>query len=162
MQLMLAVLAGVLCGAAGMRRAAGMRGDAARLKRWDAVLARLLLLLRESAYALPDALDMAADGAGEPDAALHALACSLRQSPRISMLAQVQALHLLEPERPALERMAEHLSRGSLSVRCLAVEQAMDELRPLGTAAQEAAARDGKMWTSLGWTVGTCVTMMLL
>lgn len=162
MQLMLAVMAGVLCGAAGMRHAASMRRDAARLKRWEAILERLLLLLREGAYALPDVLDMAADGAGEPDDALHALACGLRQSPRVSMLAQMQAQHLPEPERPVLERMAGQIGRGSLTARCLAVEQAMDELRPLGIAAQEASARDGRMWTSLGWTVGACVTMLLL
>lgn len=161
-RLLPALLAGLLCGVAGMRHAGALRAQAARLHRWDALLQRLQLLLQESAYALPDALAMAADGTGLPDQALQTVARGLRTAPREPLSAQVRALALPVPERDVLERMAERLSHGSLEARCLAVEQARAELAPLCEEAGQTVRRDARMWASLGWTVGACVTILLL
>lgn len=48
-----AVLAGVTVGVAGMRQGRRMKAEAARLARWEAVLASLHLLLREGSLTLP-------------------------------------------------------------------------------------------------------------
>lgn len=155
-------MAGTLCGVAGVRHAVELKRQAARLHRWETLLCRLLLLLRESTYALPDAFALAADEDKFPDQVLQTLSDGLRQTPRIPLAAQLAEQELPSPERDVLQRMAERISHGSLEVRCLAVEQATEEIALFYQDADRIAGKDARMWASLGWTMGICITILLL
>lgn len=158
----MAVLAGLLAGVAGMRRAHGLRQAAARLRRWDALLAHLALLLNEAAFTLPEALRQAADQPEEPDGWLRALADHMA----MDRLAEPEALlvrhPLPEPERGVLTRYLPRLTHGSLAARVQATEQAREEIALLARKADEVAAKDAKMWSQLGWIAGACLTILLL
>ncbi len=154
-----ALAAGVTAGVMGMRESARIRREASDLARWEAILRHLALLLRESAYALPEAMEQAAEGRGAPDMFLREAAKALREQP----------LAPLEAHRPwpgegqaALSRWMARLGHGSLESRCQATEDAAEEIRLLCQAAREKAGKDAKMWTSLGWCAGTCLFLMLI
>ena len=158
----LAIMAGLLCALAGLRRASGLREEAVRLNRWVALLRHLSLLLQEGTMSIPEALSAAADGTKQPDQLLQSLARDVLDSP-IQPLTKAYAMHSGPcPEQSALQRMFAGLGHGSKASRSLAVDQAAAEIRLLAEQAEAIAARDAKMWQTLGLIGGACLTLMLL
>ena len=158
----LAVMAGLLCAAAGLRRAGALKGSAARLCRWAQVLEHLALILSEGASTLPEAFEQAATGPFAPDELLRALAADLRRQPLTPLPALYAAHAQPGPEQDALARLMNRLGRGSLEMRCQAISQAAEELALLAKQSRENADRDATMWRNLGFIGGACLTLMLL
>ena len=69
----LAVFAGLLCGLIGQRQARRLREEGANLRRWEQLLRRLALLLREGTLSLPEALRQSAGEDSAPDQLLRRL-----------------------------------------------------------------------------------------
>lgn len=158
----LAILAGIMCMLLGMRYAASLRADAARLTRWQHILQRLSLLLKERAHPLPEALRLAADGTALPDKLLQEAAGSIQREPLTTLAHAFDAACGPLLEKDCLLRLCSSLSRGSLEHRLLAIEHCISEL---GLMQQEAAARadkDAKLWQTLGGIGGLCMTIMLI
>lgn len=162
MRLALALMAGLLAGVAGSRYAAGLKQESARLRRWDALLARLALLMQEQAFTLPEAFRQAADGAGEPDALLRALADRLEKDRLASLGVLAASVGPSLPEAPVLQRMLTTLGAGSIDMRLQGLSAAREELRLLAAEADKAAAKDATMWSQLGWLGGACLVILLL
>lgn len=158
----LAVTAGLLCALAGLRQSGRIKAACARLRRWETLLRQLALVLSESALSLPEALQAAADGSGEPDALLRRLAGMLRDEPLRSAGELWERLSPAGSEAAILLRMTSRLSRGSLESRCLAVTQAAEEIALLAAAARDRSEADARMWRTLGLTCGLCLTLMLV
>lgn len=159
---LLAVMAGLLCGVAGLRQARQLTGGAARLRRLEELLRHLSLLLKESALSLPEALEQAASSASAADDLLRSLALRMRSQPLTPLCELYEVLHVSGPEAAALSRLMARLGRGSLESRCQAVDQAAGEIAYLASAAGDKAAKDARMWATLGWTCGACLTLLLL
>lgn len=159
---MLAVMAGLLCAAAGVRRAGNIKRTAARLRRWTEALEHLTLILEEGTSTLPEALERAATDSAAPDALLRALAQGLRQQPLASLPDLYAACAQPGPERDTLARLMARLGRGSLDMRCQAARQAAEELALMARQSRENAEKDAAMWRSLGFIGGACLTLMLL
>ena len=66
------------------------------------------------------------------------------------------------PEKDTLIRLFTHLGHGSKECRVLAVEQAAEEIRLLAQSAAAKADKDAKLWQTLGFTGGICLTILLL
>ncbi len=158
----LAVMAGLLCALAGMRHAASLKGDAARLHRWVQVLYRLALLLREGTMSIPEALCAAADGGQPPDETLRELARRQSAEPLRTLAEIYRSLCNDAPERELLLRLFGHLGQGGRESRCLAVEQSAEEMGLLARAAAGKAEKDAKLWQQLGIIGGACLTILLL
>lgn len=157
-----AVMAGLLCTLAGIKHAASLKGDAARLSRWVQLLSRLALLLREGTLSIPEALCAAADGPHPPDRLLRDIAARVAASPMTTLAEACGASSGACPEQDALSRLFTHLGRGSKESRVLAVEQAAAEMHLLAQSAAEKAEKDAKLWQTLGFTGGICLTILLL
>lgn len=158
----LAIAAGLLCGAMGLRRAAALCRDAQRLHRLEALLRHLALLLREGGGSLPEVLRAAATSPGLPDDTLRALADGLVRNPLADLSGLYAGLPACQPEDGVLRRLMPRLGRGSVSQRCQAVEQAADEIALLAASTREKAEKDAPMHRTLGWVFGACLTLMLL
>lgn len=158
----LAVMAGLLCTLAGFRHASALRSDAARLARWVQLARRLALLLREGTLSIPEALCQAADEPHRPDELLRGLAAALRADPLRPLDEAYASLQADEAERPVVQRMLHRLGQGTLESRCLAVEQAADEFRLMAENAAAKAQKDVRLWQTLGFLGGLCLTLMLL
>lgn len=155
----LAIVAGLLCGVMGMRQARRIREESAALHRWEVILQHLCLLLRQSTLSLPEAFTQAATRDTPADKLLLRLAQALLADPLTPLPRHYTPQGA---EGPVLSRLLESLSRGSLESRVLAAQQAAEEMALLASAAQDKAQQDGKMWATLGWTCGACLTLMLL
>lgn len=162
MRMMLAVLSGALCAAAGLRRAACLQENEARLLRWEQVLRHLTLVLGQGAYSLPQALRCCAQEQQAPDLLLQSLASAMEAQPLADLPALLETRLPPWPESPALRRLASRLCRGSLDSRVQAAEDALQEIRLLARSVRESAPRDAKMWRTLGLLGGACITLMLL
>ena len=158
----LAVMAGLLCAVAGLRRAASLQSTAARLRRWVDVLEHLALILSEGASTLPEAFERAATDSAAPDDLLRGLARDLRVQPLTPLPELYARLAQPGPEYDVHLRLMRRLGRGSLETRCQAVSQATEELRLLAGQARENADKDAAMWRNLGFIGGACLTLMLL
>lgn len=158
----LAIVSGLLAGLAGMQRARGLRQSAARLRRWEALLAHLGLLLSEAAYTLPEALRQVARQEGAPDEWLRALADAMTAGHGAEPEALLAAQPLPGPEAEVMARLLPRLTHGSLAARVQAVAQAQAEMTCLAQEADAVAQRDARMWSQLGWLAGACLTILLL
>lgn len=162
MHFALAILAGLLAGMTGTRYAAALKREAARLKRWEVLLARLSLLMQECAFSLPEAFREAADSPSEPDELLRALAARL-EADRLTSLSELAAsIDDMLPEATILRRMLTGLSAGSLDMRLQGLAATQEELKLLSAASAETAAKDAKMWSQLGWIGGACLVVLLV
>ena len=158
----LAIMAGLLCALAGLRRASALKNEAARLNRWTVLLRHLSLLLQEGTLPIPEALCAVANATDAPDQLLHTLAKVVQQSP-MTTLAQAYRQHSPPcPEQSAMQRMFLGLGHGSKASRSLAVQQAAEEIRLLAENAETRAAKDARLWQTLGFIGGACLTLMLL
>lgn len=158
----LAVMAGLLCGLAGLRHASAMKAEAARLRRWSHMLARLALLLSEQSMPIPAVLRLAADGREAPDRLLQQVAAALEADPLDSLPEAFGRECPPCPEREILLRLAAQLGRGSAESRSLAAEQTGAAFSQMASHAEALAAKDAKLWQTLGWTGGACLTLLLL
>ncbi len=159
----LAVMAGLLCALAGMKHASSIKGDAARLGRWVKMLTHLTLLLREGSMSIPEALRAAADGPDAPDDTLRTMAEKMSASPLLTLAEVFLQCSIGDcPERSLLHRMFTRLGRGTKESRCLAVEQAAQEMELLAKSAAEKADKDAKLWQKLGLIGGISLTILLL
>lgn len=158
----LAIAAGLLCGMYGMRLSASLRQEALVARRWVELLARLELLVGESVLSLPDALNHAADGASLPDRLLQHAAQALRDDPLTSLKEAFARLCPACPGQDALLRLFDRLGRGSAANRQLALQQAGEAMQLVADQTAERAARDAKLYATLGWTGGACLTILLL
>ena len=158
----LAVFAGLLCGLIGQRQARRIREEGANLSRWEQLLRRLALLLREGTLSLPEALVQSAGEDSAPALMLRRLGGELAEHPLSSLPELYAWAASAGPEAPVLSRLMAQLGRGSLESRCQAAEQAAEEIALLARAATERAATDAKLHASLGWTCGACLTILLL
>ena len=158
----LAMMAGLLCSLAGFRYAASLKKDAIRFKRWVKLLQRLALLLKEGTLSIPQALCTAADENSAPDMLLQQLASSLTSSPLLTLADAYERSNPSGGEIPILSRLFSRMGHGSKESRCLAIEQAADELAHLAQAAEEKADQDVKLYQTLGITGGICLTVLLL
>ena len=158
----LAVMAGLLCALAGIRRAAALKGDALRLHRWVQLLRHLTLLLRQGTMSIPEALCAAADGMQAPDRLLRNMATALQASPLLSLAEAYRQCSEPCTEQYVLLRLFGRMGHGSQDSRCLALEQATEELRLMESSAAEKATKDAKLWQTLGLTGGICLTIILL
>ena len=158
----LAMMAGLLCAMAGLRRASALQSTALRLRRWACAMEHLALILGEGASTLPEAFEQAATEALPPDELLRALAADLCAQPLTPLPTLYAARAVSGPEQDALTRLMSRLGRGSLEMRCQAVTQAAEELSLLAGRARETADKDAAMWRNLGFIGGACLTPMLL
>ena len=158
----LAVFAGLMCGVIGQRQARRLREEGVNLRRWEQLLRRLALLLREGTLSLPEALRQAAGEDSAPDLMLRRLGDELEHNPLSPLPELVARCAPAGPEPPVLSRLMARLGHGSLESRCQAAEQAAEEIALMARAATERAARDAKLHASLGWTCGACLTILLL
>ena len=158
----LAVFAGLLCGLIGQRQARRLREEGANLRRWEQLLRRLALLLREGTLSLPEALRQSAGEDSAPDLMLRRLGDELEHNPLSPLPELFARCAPAGPEAPVLSRLMARLGHGSLESRCQAAEQAAEEIALMARAATERAARDAKLHASLGWTCGACLTILLL
>lgn len=158
----LAVMAGLLCTLAGAKHANRLRYDANRLKRWTEVLCHLELLLSEATLSIPQALCAAADSHLQPDVLLRTMASAIQAQPLLSL--EEAFLHCSQEstEKPTLARLFSRLGHGSKENRCLAVHQAAQELEFLAQGAANKAEKDTKLWQTLGFIGGACLTILLL
>lgn len=159
MRPLLAIIAGLLCGLLGMRQAQRLRDENIRLHRWEILLQHLCLILQESTLSLPEAFRQAATEHTPADELLRCLAQSMQAHP-LSPLSDL--FHGEGPEAPILSRLMARLSHGSLDSRVQAAQQAAQEIALLAASAQTKSQQDAKMWATLGWTCGACLTLMLL
>lgn len=157
----LAVMAGLLCALAGVKHACSLKGNAARLSRWVQLLTHLTLLLHEGTLSIPEALCAAADGAHPPDRLLREIAAKLRTEPMLPLAESYAQCSDECTEKDVLSRLFTRLGHGSKDSRVLAVEQAANELRLLSESASTKAEKDAKLWQTLGFIGGTCLTIML-
>lgn len=158
----LAVAAGLLCSAAGLRHGRDLQAVYQRLQRWVELLRHLALLVREGAGSLPDVLIASAGEALLPDAILRRLAEDMRAQPlcRPEELADFSAL--TEKERAPLQRLMRRLSRGSRESRFQALQDCADEMALLADAARDKAQTDARMWRQLSLLMGACLTLWLI
>ena len=158
----LALMAGLLCALAGAKYAASLKGEASRLNRWVELLRHLALLLEEGTLPLPQALCTAADSSHAPDELLRDMAALIQQAPLTTP--EAAFLHFCGSwqEKPLLQRMFARIGRGTKENRCLAVEQSARELDQLAQRASARAEKDVKLWQTLGFIGGTCLTILLL
>lgn len=159
MRPVLAVMAGLLCGVMGLRQASRIRETNATLHRWQTLLQHLCLLLQEQSLSLPEAFTQAATEHTPADQLLCQWAEALRQDPLTPL---PQHYTPQGAEGAVLLRLLEGLSHGSLESRVLSAQQAAEEMSLLASASQSKAQQDSKMWSTLGWTCGACLTLMLL
>ena len=158
----LAVMAGLLCALAGLRPASGLSQEASRLRRWCQLLQHLALHLRQGVLSIPDALLACADGSTAADRLLREMVERIQREP---LLPLVQAFSQCCPtwtEQPLLSRMFSHLGHGMQENRCLAVEQAAEEMQLLAEQSAAKAEKDVKLWQTLGLIGGLCLTILLL
>lgn len=160
MRAVFAAMAGLLCAAWGMGRAAFMRAEAAELRRFSQLLTVISLLLSEGMLPLPEALLAAADGASPADSLLRAMAARMQADPLLTP-AEAYAEVAASP-REALARFFARLGRGSLEARRLAAEQAAAELTHAADAADARVQRDAKLFQTLGVTGGATLALLLL
>lgn len=156
---MLAIMAGLLCGVMGMRQASRIRETNATLHRWEIILQHLCLLLQEQSLSLPEAFTQAATDNTAADQLLHQWADALHRDPLTPL---PQHYTPQGAEGAVLLRLLEGLSHGSLESRVLSAHQAAEGMALLASASQAKAQQDSKMWATLGWTCGACLTLMLL
>lgn len=158
----LAVMAGLLCALAGVKHGASLKADAHRLARWCQLLRHLTLLLQEGTLSIPEALCTASEGTHPPDKLLRTIAMKLQASPLMTMAEAFHACADKCPEQELLTRMFTRLGQGSKESRVLALEQAAKEMTLLAEAASAKAEKDVKLWQTLGFTGGICLTILLL
>ncbi|MBQ2929314.1 MAG: hypothetical protein IJD99_03770 [Clostridia bacterium] len=161
-RMVLAVMSGLLCGLAGVKYAASLRNDALRMKRWCSLLQHLALLLQEGTLSIPEALCTAADGASPADQLLRDTALLVQNRPLLSLEAAFRQCSRNSAESPLLTRMFSRLGKGTRASRILAVEQAAQEMHLLADEASVRADKDAKLWQTLGFAGGACLTIMLL
>lgn len=157
-----AVAAGLLCGLYGLRLSSALREESQVLHRWTEMLARLELLISEETLPLPDVMLHAADGSLPPDRLMRDVAQAITADPLLSLQDAFSARCPAFDGHDVLLRLFARLGRGSSSSRRLAVQQAHDALALLAAQKSDRAARDAKMYRTLGWTAGACLTIMLL
>lgn len=162
MRAMLAVSAGLLCGVYGMHYAVNVKQDAQSLLRWTQLLENLSLIIREQALALPAALRQAADSSLEPDRLLHDVASALEAEPLLSLADAFRRCSRSASDNDVLYRLFIRLGRGSAESRLLALQQTRDALTLLAQRASQRAERDARLYRTLGWTGGVCLTILLL
>lgn len=158
----LAVMAGLLCALAGMKHAAALKSDAARMQRWVQLLHHLTLLLREGTMSIPEALCAAADRSAPADRVLQGMAGCMAASPLCAPDEAYRQCRVDGPEKDLLLRLFTRLGHGSLENRCLAVEQAADEMALLAQNAAAKAEKDAKLWQTLGLIGGGCLTILMI
>ncbi len=132
------------------------------MRRWGALLERLAVILNGQGASLPEALCAASDGNTGPDGVLRGMAEQLQAAPMCSLQGAFEAACPDWPERAALTRMFASLGRGPLQGRMLALQQGIGELSLLGESAKMRADKDAKLFQTLGWTGGACLTIFLL
>lgn len=158
----LAIMAGLLCALAGLKHASTLKGDAARLTRWVQVLRHLTLLIREGTLSIPEALCAAADGPHPPDRLLREIAGRMHSSPMLTLAEAFTQCSSDCPERELLTRMFTRLGHGTKDSRCLALEQSTEEMNLLAQQSSARAEKDAKLWQTLGFIGGACLTILLL
>lgn len=156
---LLAIIAGLICGVMGMRQAQQLKETNLRLHRWEILLQHLCLLLQERSLSLPEAFRQIATQANAADETLRRLADDMQQHPLVALPELYQGDG---PEGPVLSRLMERLSRGSLDSRVQATQQAAQEIALLSASTQQKVQQDARMWVTLGWTCGACLTLLLL
>lgn len=156
--LFLSLTVGLLCGVLGIRQAQRIREENVTLARWALMLRQLCLLLQEG-LSLPDAFDQAATENTAADRLLRSLADQLRAQP---MAALPQLYTPQGKEGPLLVRLLEGLSHGAQESRILCVQQAAEEAGLLAQSVRDKAQQDARMWATLGWACGACLTLLLL
>ena len=157
-----AVTGGLLCALYGFRCAASLQQRASELRRWADMLAHLALLIAEATLPLPQVLRLAASASTGPDRMLQAMAKAMEDDPLTTPAEAFAAHGRSAPAKDALERMFASISRGDAESRALAAEQAARELACLAELAEKRAAADVKLYRTLGWTGGICLTLLLL
>ena len=158
----LAVMAGLLCGLAGLRHASALSQEANRLRRWCQLLQHLALHLRQGVLSIPDALLACADGQTAADRLLREMVERIQREPLLPLAQAFSQCGANWTEQPLLSRMFAHLGHGMQENRCLAVEQAAEEMRLLAERSAAKAEKDVKLWQTLGLIGGLCLTILLL
>lgn len=165
----LAMVAGIGCGALGIRRAALLARRERELAQWVEGLQRLSLLMVESAAPLPQLLVQAAARSGSIRQTFAAVAKAMQSQPQLSAAQaydQFGACFLQpwaqETDQACVHVLLEGLGHGSLALRKQAVDQAAQWLAQAQGQAHEAQQRNGKLAITLGWTAGACLTLLLL
>lgn len=158
----LAVASGLMCTLAGLRQASRLHQEETRLKRLASLLTHLAILLDEQAYPLPEAFLLCATDSGDADQLLRALAENLRLHPLTPLTALYDALHPIGPEVSLLRRCFTSISHGSADSRVHAARSAAEEVSLLAESAHQRAEKDARLFQTLGWVGGLCLTMMLL
>ena len=161
-QAVFAVGAGLLCGLYGLRLSTALRQEARALHRWTELLDRMALLIEEKSLSLPDVFRHAADDDLPPDRLLHDVAESITSDPMLSPGDAFAARCPAAAGKDVLLRLFVRLGRGSADSRRQAVRHARDALSLLAEQKSERAGRDAKLYSTLGWTVGACLTILLL
>ena len=157
-----AVAAGLMCGMYGLRLSAALRAEARQLQHWVEILSRVALYISEGTLAMPDVLRHAADASTQPDMLLHEVADALAADPMTPLADAFASRCPAGIGHDVLLRLFMRLGHGSADSRRLAAEQARESIALLAAQAAARADRDAKLYRTLGWTGGACLTILLL
>lgn len=157
-----AIMAGLFCALAGVKHAASLKGDADRLSRWVQLLTHLSLLLKEGTLSIPEALCTAATNLQLPDRLMQDMAARIQGNPLLSLADAYRQCSEACMEHELLTRLFTRLGHGTKENRILAVEQSIAEMRLLASFAAGKAMKDARLWQTLGFTGGICLTILLL
>ena len=158
----LAIMAGLLCALAGTKYASTLKGNASRMARWVQLLSHLSLLLQEGSLSIPEALCAAADEPQQPDRLLREIALTISSDPMTSLFDAFCACKIDGTEKDVLRRLFSRLGHGTKDNRCLALRQSTEEMQMLARTASAKAEKDVKLWQTLGFIGGICLTILLL
>lgn len=162
MRTVFAAAAGLICTLAGYRHASALRSDAKMLQRWAEIASRLALLLEEQAVSLPEVLQTAADADTDADRLLLDIAGDMAANP-MTNAAQSFGAHCEGcPQQETLQRMFSRLGHGSVQSRITACRQSAALLQEAAGKARAVSDKDAKMWRTLGWTGGLCLSLLLI
>lgn len=162
MRPLFAVAAGLLCALYGFTSAANLQQRAASLRRWADMTSHLSLLLEEAALPLPQVLRLAASASTGQDRLLQAVAQAMLDDPLVTAAEAFSARCPACTEKETLARMFMRIGHGDAQSRAIAAGQASRELASLANQAAMRADKDVKLYRTLGWTGGTCLTLLLL
>lgn len=161
-RLVFAGLAAVACVLLGWEEARRLLSRVERLKAWIRALELVDLRLVHDGIPLREAVLQ--EGEGEPARRLKEFSGALAANPRLSAREAWEASGKSQeaPEDKLLAECFAALGTGVLEKRRTAISQAAEQLKALLEEAQAKAARDCKLYRSMGLCGGVALLLILL
>lgn len=157
-----ALMAAAACALLGFDAARRLRLRVRRLASWMRALEWIDVKLVSEGIPLREVV--LKEGEGEVSQRLHAFSRALQDNPRFSA-AQAWAASGKDqsaPEDAVLAQCFSALGAGTLEKRRTALHQAMGQLRVMEKEAEEKAAKDCRLYKSMGLAGGAALLLILL